>query len=58
MPNCLSNEGVDIFDDFDESSARKILDVAIYAVNWLRESIGGFACQNYAWINKKVGSLG
>lgn len=56
MPKCLSNEDVDIFDDFDEARARKILDILIYTDNWLRESIGGFASQNDIRINKKVGS--
>lgn len=56
MPKCLSNEDVDIFDDFDETRAKKILDILIYTANWLRESIGGFASQDDTKINMKVGS--
>lgn len=58
LPKCIipntDHSIVDIFDKYDQTKARKMLDCWFYSVNWVRESISGFASQKDKMINKKV----
>ncbi|KAJ6632727.1 Fanconi anemia group D2 protein, partial [Pseudolycoriella hygida] len=46
LPKCMNNSTeMDIFDDYDEPDAKKILDIYYYTVNWMRESISAFVSQ-------------
>lgn len=51
------NNIIDIFDIFDDMKSRKMMDILFYSVNWIRETISGFASQEDAMIKKKVSDL-
>lgn len=44
----------DIFEEYDDSTARNILNVYFYLINWFRETISAFASQDQQMIRKKV----
>lgn len=45
---------MDIFVDYDETKAKKILDLYYLTVNWMREAISAFVSQNGNNMEKKV----
>lgn len=55
LPECISAEsGEDIFDEFDEETGRKIIDMYFYTINQWRECISAYVTQNDAGMRKKV----
>lgn len=45
---------MDIFEDYNETKAKKILDLYYLTVNWMREAISAFVSQTGDNMQKKV----
>lgn len=45
---------MDIFMDYEETKAKKILDLHYLTVNWMRETISAFVSQSGEPMQKKV----
>ncbi|XP_055851494.1 Fanconi anemia group D2 protein homolog [Episyrphus balteatus] len=55
LPKVFENiDNVDIFYEYDEVQSKYILDIYFHTVNWIRETISSFSCQNDPMIRGKV----
>ncbi|XP_055905389.1 Fanconi anemia group D2 protein [Eupeodes corollae] len=55
LPKVFENiDSVDIFYEYDDIQSKHILDIFFHTVNWIRETISSFSCQNDPMIRGKV----
>lgn len=55
LPSVASSDSpIDLFDQFDDEKAKKIVDIYFYTVNMWRESVSAYVSQNDPIMRRKV----